>query len=159
VLLADSDLLQPARAALRNLRFQVDALISKVRAEILKLREVEGLITYQRLKQLCDEFIPTLTVDFEIEETALSPSVSTEVIAILTEILRNIASHSRATHVVIKMYMLNNQTCLEISDNGTGGLTMKDGHWGLLGMRERVEKLFGTLAIDLHAGTKITILL
>ena len=111
------------------------------------------------MKQLCDKFIPTVTVEFEIEETALSPSASTEVIAILTEILRNIASHSRATHVVIKMYMLNNQTCLEISDNGTGGITMKDGHWGLLGIRERVEKLFGTLAIDLHAGTKISILL
>jgi len=159
VLLSDSELSQQARAGLRNSRFQVDALISKVRAEILKLRESQVSISLQSIRKLTDELIPSLEVDFEIEETSLSPAVSNDVIAVLTEILRNIASHSRATHVVIKMYMLNNQMCLEISDNGTGGITMKEGHWGLLGMRERIENLSGTLAIDLHAGTKITILL
>ena len=159
VILADSGLSQQVRAALRSTRLNIDDLISKVRVEILKLRDSDTQFSQELLKKLAHEICPDIDFDFEIQDLDISPSHHVELSAIATEILRNIQAHSRATHVVIKAYMLNNKTCLEISDNGAGGVTVKDGHWGLIGIRERVEYLSGSFAIDHLLGTKISILL
>jgi NarL family two-component system sensor histidine kinase LiaS len=159
VLLADSDLSQSAREGLRTTRLHVDEIISKVRIEIFELREFSHQFTSESLKKLAREICPDIDFLFEIENLIISPSHQMELSTIATEILRNIQAHSRATHVVIKMYMLNNKTCLEISDNGAGGAIMKDGHWGLIGIKERVEYLSGSFAIDHLLGTKISILL
>ena len=159
VLLAEPGITQPVREGLRGSRFQIDDLISKVRNEILKLRDSSECFTQDSLKRLVLEICPTIECTFDVAEFLISPSHSSELSAIVTEILRNIQSHSRATHIVIKMYMLNNKTCLEISDDGTGGAVMKDGHWGLAGVKERIQNLSGSFAMDNQLGTKITILL
>ena len=159
VVLADSGLSQPVRAALRGTRLHIDTLISKVRVEILKLRDSDNQFTQESIAKLALEICPGIDFSFEIQDSLVSPTHSSELSAVMTEILRNIQSHSRATHVVVKIFMLNNKTCLEISDNGAGGVTMKDGHWGLIGIKERVENLSGSFAIDHQLGTKISILL
>ncbi|MCX6444308.1 MAG: histidine kinase [Actinobacteria bacterium] len=159
VLLADSVISQPVREGLRGSRFQIDELISKVRNEILKLRDTDEHFTQDSLKKLVLQICPTIECTFDVADLVISSSDSSELSAIVTEILRNIQAHSRATHIVIKTYMLNNKTCLEISDDGTGGAVMKDGHWGLAGVKERIENLSGSFAMDNKFGTKITILL
>jgi signal transduction histidine kinase len=45
---------------------------------------------------------------------------------------------------------------IEIQDDGSGGVSPKEGSFGLLGIQERVEKLNGEISIESNSkGTKI----
>jgi signal transduction histidine kinase len=103
--------------------------------------------------------MPEIPVDFELEEVLLSSAHADELLSISTEILRNTAQHSRATHVAINLYPVNNRTCLEISDNGIGGAQVKDGHFGLSGVIERVHNLQGSITIESIEGTRIALII
>jgi signal transduction histidine kinase len=68
-----------------------------------------------------------------------------ETLRIVQELLRNIEKHSGASKVRI-----------EIQDDGVGGVSLREGSYGLRGIQERVEKLNGEISIDSSAqGTKI----
>lgn len=68
-----------------------------------------------------------------------------ELLRVIQEALRNIEKHSGATTVSI-----------EIVDNGIGGVTPKEGSFGLVGLQERVAKINGEIRIDSSPkGTKI----
>jgi signal transduction histidine kinase len=159
LLLANPEISDEVRIGIRNSRFQIDDLISKVRLEIFALRAGPSSITNDSIKRLTDELCPDMQCSIDILENSVSSDISSELTNITSEILRNITAHARATQVAIKIYLLNNKTCLEISDNGTGGAEVKDGHWGLVGIQERVQKMHGTLVLDIQHGTRITILI
>jgi signal transduction histidine kinase len=68
-----------------------------------------------------------------------------ETLRIVQELLRNIEKHSGAKVVHI-----------EIQDDGGGGVSLKEGSFGLRGIQERIEKLNGEIMIDSNSqGTKI----
>ncbi len=68
-----------------------------------------------------------------------------ETLRIVQEVLRNVEKHSGASFVQI-----------EIQDDGSGGVSPKEGSFGLLGIQERVEKLNGEISIESNSkGTKI----
>lgn len=67
--------------------------------------------------------------------------------------LNNVARHARASNVEISLVRDVNRWCLSINDDGAGA-----SHWtgnaglGLVGMRERIEALGGTLEIESASG-------
>jgi two-component system sensor histidine kinase DesK len=65
---------------------------------------------------------------------------------ILREAVTNIARHAAASSAKIEMTRERSSACMQISDNGRGGID-HDGN-GLCGMRERVRALGGTLTIE-----------
>mgnify|MGYP000001618557 FL=1 len=68
-----------------------------------------------------------------------------ETLRIVQELLRNIEKHSGAKVVHI-----------EIQDDGGGGVSLKEGSFGLRGIQERIEKLNGEIMIDSNSqGTRI----
>lgn len=69
---------------------------------------------------------------------------------ILREAVTNIARHADASQARIGMTRERTSVCMEIIDNGRGGIEM-DGN-GLCGMRERVRALGGTLAFESPRG-------
>jgi signal transduction histidine kinase len=66
------------------------------------------------------------------------------------EATSNIVKHARATHVQLRLHADSAATVLEITDNGIGFTTDRTfpGHLGLTSMRERIELLGGTLAVE-----------
>jgi signal transduction histidine kinase len=75
------------------------------------------------------------------------------------ETLTNIVKHAQATEVAVELFDKDRKAILTIQDNGTGfqlpqdWLTLaRNGHLGLVGMRERVEAIGGRLEIDSHPG-------
>ena len=82
---------------------------------------------------------------------------------VATEALTNVTRHSRATQVTINITEAPGAVQMEITDNGKSFevekiLKTKSGkRLGLLGMRERVEMVGGTLSIDsiLNQGTTV----
>lgn len=159
LLLAEPSLDTVTRAQVRHTRLEIDALIAKVRSEILNLRSPEKISTSDRIREVATTQISDVPIDFTLDEVALSDACADELLIIATEILRNIAQHSRATHVAINLYPVNNRTCLEISDNGIGGAQVKDGHFGLSGVIERVHNLQGSITIESIEGTRIALLI
>jgi len=159
ILLADSSLSNFTRSQLRNTRLEIDALVAKVRSEILRLRQPNSSPLAARLERVIADSGLREMISFSSENVDLTDSQATELVAIATELLRNVESHSRATHVAINLYPVNNRTCLEVSDNGIGGARMQPGHVGLQGIVERVENLGGSITIESLKGTRIAILL
>lgn len=159
LLLAESSLSNAARSQLRDTRLEIDHLVSKVRTEILRLRQADSLQLSNELQKLIESHRYAADITFTSENIDISNENTLELIAIVTEILRNIERHSGATHVAINLYPINNRTCLEISDNGIGGARMEPGHFGLQGIVERVDSLGGSITMESLEGTHIAILI
>lgn len=70
---------------------------------------------------------------------------------IFQEALTNVARHSMATEVTVRLEWAEDRLDVEISDNGLGfdfGSATAEGHLGLLGMQERARELDGMLVLD-----------
>ena len=70
------------------------------------------------------------------------------------EALHNTIKHARASNVQIALECAADTNTLQISDDGTGfdPTGFFPGHLGLKSMRERAERLSGTLKIDSEPG-------
>lgn len=89
----------------------------------------------------------TLTLpDAELPQGSL---IATALFRILQESLTNVSRHAQASHVAIDLRQVDEQWILAIRDNGCGFQLAERSHAGigLIGMRERVQILHGSLAI------------
>ncbi len=78
---------------------------------------------------------------------------------ICQEALTNAAKHAQASEVRIRLAVTRSQVSLEIRDNGGGFVVPADwvelarqGHLGLVGMRERAEAVGGSMEISSQPG-------
>jgi signal transduction histidine kinase len=94
------------------------------------------------------------------EPREMHPIVRDEVYRIGYEAIRNAEMHSQASRLEVEL-RYTQDLALRISDNGCGidSGAMKDGHFGLVGMRERAERIGGklTLVSSPASGTEITL--
>lgn len=79
------------------------------------------------------------------------------------ECITNALKHADAAVIRIKLQFATDKLTLEIRDNGRGfdpakAVGAADGHFGVQGMRERMKRLGGTLALESSpgAGTRVT---
>ncbi|MEW5816287.1 MAG: sensor histidine kinase [Spirochaetota bacterium] len=66
---------------------------------------------------------------------------------LVQEGITNAIRHGSASEISISFSLLNNGVRLNIQDNGIGFVMLKEGY-GIIGMRERIEKLGGSLNIS-----------
>jgi signal transduction histidine kinase len=73
---------------------------------------------------------------------------------ICEEALANVVEHSHATRVEVVLDFTSQEVQLQIRDDGLGfdPKCSKMGHFGLLGLKERVISLFGVLSVDSAPG-------
>ncbi|MFZ0132217.1 MAG: ATP-binding protein [Desulfobacterales bacterium] len=98
----------------------------------------------------------------ESEAENLTQEESTAVFRIFQEILTNVARHAAASEVVIRLREEDDRLMLEVADNGKGitdALIDSATSLGLVGMRERVYALDGTIqfAGNTPKGTRVTV--
>jgi len=159
LLLSDEELTNKARSELRATRLSVDELVSKVRDEILALRRELKTPFHRALIELSERLVTKIELSVQVEEVLIRPETESELLAIASEILRNAATHSGATHIGVFFYPIDNRACLEIVDNGIGGAALHDGRYGIQGIIERVEAMDGIITMESMKGTRISILL
>ncbi|TMQ91999.1 sensor histidine kinase [Actinomadura soli] len=93
-------------------------------------------------------------------------AVRYEIVSIVREALANVERHADARHVTVS----RDAATLAVRDDGRGfvppqddrlGLLARDGHYGLIGMRERAHRIGGRLTVDGAPGhgTTVSILL
>lgn len=91
----------------------------------------------------------------EEKDLRLSPIEETMLALILREATTNILRHAQATEVRIHLVKTERGMRLEVVDNGCGRV-QQEGN-GILGMRERVAVLGGSLKLESGQGTRILI--
>lgn len=96
------------------------------------------------------------------QDFALDDNCSVAVFRILQESLSNVIRHAQANRVRIDLHKSDNMLLMEVADNGIGifpDCRRKANSFGLLGIKERVNTLGGTLAISSgqDQGTTLTI--
>ena len=159
LLLSEETIPSHTRSEIRATRFAIDELIGKVRSEILNLRNNSSASLSERVRTAASEIAAAIPLSLYIREVPLADIHHNTILAIASEILRNAVRHSRASHIGINLYPVNNQTCLEVIDNGIGGAQVKDGHFGIHGIIERVNSLGGSITIESIDGTRVAILI
>lgn len=122
-------------------------LISSLRTENIRSQKLlAGLGTELEMfrKQFFGVIHTELSADQNVNETLYR-----NFIYIFRESLNNIIKHAKASEVWIHIYIENNYLYMTVKDNGIGfevkWLDQLAGHYGLMGMRERVKSLDGRL--------------
>lgn len=82
----------------------------------------------------------------------LGKDATHELVMTLREALTNALSHAEAKLISVQVCFLEQELAIDISDDGRGfnpsEVTPVDGHYGIIGMTERVNLLGGTLKIE-----------
>lgn len=73
---------------------------------------------------------------------------------IVQEALSNIATHSGATHARLKVDFTSGYYVFTVRDNGSGGCTFTpvEGHYGMMIMRERAQRIGGEIKLESKKG-------
>lgn len=148
----------PSREELKRALDVADVAVAEARDRIAGLRDNSldlDLNTYLRnLVEGAGREMPfTLSYVGPEKPRNVRPSVSSELIAVVNESLANVSRHARAASVEIAVVCSWHEMVLTIRDDGIGIPSeiaaggMRAGHYGLLGMRERVASLCGRLTI------------
>jgi signal transduction histidine kinase len=104
----------------------------------------------------------SITTRFRADELPdrLPVEIETAVFRIAQEALTNVARHSQARHVEVALTHDDHSLCLEVHDHGVGlptGDAPKPRGTGLVGIRERVRALGGTVALSSGSGTRLEV--
>jgi two-component system sensor histidine kinase DegS len=93
----------------------------------------------------------------------LAPDLETVLYRVTQESLNNVGKHAAASRVSVLLVAENGTVRLRINDDGVGfdlftaSRLLSEGHFGLAGMRERVEMVGGSLSIDTNPGAGTTV--
>jgi PAS domain S-box-containing protein len=140
----------------------VTELIRQVREMSLKLRPsmLDDLGLLPTLIWHIEHYTAQTQIKVDFEQNGLqekfSPEINTALYRIVQEALTNVARHSKAKEVLIRMWTNDNNIFLRIEDHGRGftsSTLSSSGSTGISGMRERVLLLGGKLNIETAPGS------
>ena len=151
------------RAELADLRTQLRGGLEEIRKIIFLLRPMalDDLGLTPTLRKFVQDFEERTRIkaSFEVtgKERRLPGAMEVALFRLAQEALNNVQRHARATFVSLKLNFTDAEVRMTIQDNGVG-FQMNErnsrdrsrfhSQFGLMGMRERVELLQGTLQID-----------
>ena len=160
---AARQLLDVARQMLRYSLEETKRSVMDLRSQALETRDLQGALT-----NLARQMTLGTRVHAEVRVTGqpqrLDAAQEHHLLRIGLEALTNALKHGDATYIDIELQFGPEATNLIVSDNGQGlrrGERAAAGaHFGLQGVRERVDKLGGLLEIDSPpgAGTRLAVM-
>ncbi|MGV3533387.1 MAG: histidine kinase, partial [Chthoniobacteraceae bacterium] len=152
-----------ARSALQLASAMVRRSQSETHRAVWDLREPialdGGLLAalHSTLSALAPEDGPEVQIHVHGDERSLPQQSESHLLRIAAEAVTNARKHADATHVQVDVFFEDAAVRLTVTDDGRGfdatSLPLPhDGHFGLFGMRERVQKLGAQLQIQSHFG-------
>lgn len=139
------------------MRGQIDSIIEYIRRIATQLRPklLDDFGFVEAIEWLISDFRERTAIRCRfrsnLKHMSIDPKASTIIFRIIQETLTNIMRHSGASSVTIDMKKTSAQLNIEVKDNGVGinENDMKANRsLGILGMRERVSILNGTIKIE-----------
>jgi signal transduction histidine kinase len=162
---------QGARAGLEAALLAADDVMTQAReqAHALRLEDLSDLCAALAEIVAATPFDPPIQVRLTVEGRTrpLKPLVALEISRIVREALFNIAQHAHAPAAGIAVGFEAGYLAVRVHDDGVGiaadalGRCESEGHGGMIGMRERAERIGGTLTISSgpDEGSEITLTL
>jgi signal transduction histidine kinase len=154
--------------AIGSLRELAVSTLQDVRRLAVELRPkaLDDFGLLPALKRLGQTVRESSSLDVQVEARLgaerLPPEAETSVYRIVQEALTNVVRHAEARHVSVVVTRKNASVSVVIEDDGKGfepERAAEGGGVGLLGMRERVQLLDGTLAVESSPGAGTTLVL
>jgi signal transduction histidine kinase/ligand-binding sensor domain-containing protein len=158
------------RLRLQRLLDGADALIAEARDRVYSLRQADAGARdpLAGLAAFGHELAAGTGIAFELrrhaEPAPLPEDVGREVLLVVREALGNAFRHAGAGRVALDFAVRDGRQVFTVSDDGTGiaAATLangRPGHFGLVGMRERAQRLGAELELqsDAERGTRVSL--
>lgn len=101
---------------------------------------------------------PEVRFVIDIPDASFGPEADTAVLAVIREAITNAVKHAAPCTVEVSAIDIGGEVALSVADDGPGLSRRGGGGYGLIGMRERVEALGGTLTVaDRPGGRGVTV--
>jgi len=151
---------------LANLRSLVDGLMKAAHRQAWELRppELDDMGLEIALRHYTSDWSARtgVSVDFQAvgwEDGRADPAVETTLYRVVQEALTNVARHAAASQVSVVLERSGTGVSAIIEDNGSGfeSDSEENGRLGILGMRERMTLIGGTLEIESAPETGTTV--
>lgn len=139
-------------SSLGHIREGLTTAVEDLRGIIADLRsESAGSLVASLHKALGDPNDPEVSITVHEHRKPQSTAMR-QILAIATEAIRNAQRHAEATTIIIDGTVDRDRVDIEIRDDGTGfdPTELPDGHYGVLGMRERADRIGAK--IDIRSG-------
>ena len=151
-------------AALAELREIVVATLQDVRRLAVELRPkaLDDFGLVPALERLTDSFAEQTGIAMHLEsrlpESRLPSEIETVLYRVVQEALTNVVKHAQAEHVSVLLHSKPGRVAAVIEDDGRGFADEDETEGiGLLGMRERVALVGGTVTLETRPGAGTTI--
>lgn len=160
---------------LSDLKTQVRSGLEEVRKIIFNLRPMalDDLGLIPTLRKYIQDFEDRARIRMKFEvvglESRLPSAMEVAVFRLVQEALSNVVKHAKASYVSVEVTFQKQMVKLVIQDNGVGfnldrlemQINKGNSHFGIMGMRERIELLEGRMDMEtaVNAGTKIVMLI
>ena len=159
--LIDTDT-ERAKVELKALRGHIRSTLAEIRRIIFDLRPmaIDDLGLVPALRGIMDVFRDQYGLFTEVvvvgEERRIEDHIEIGMFRVAQEALNNVMKHAHASSVRIRVEFAPTAVTLIVEDDGQGfdepGEDPGAGHFGLLGMRERLQLLDGSLTIKSSKG-------
>ncbi len=157
-----NDRTEKVRAIVANAMQQARAALSDARRAIDDLRQpsLDNLDSALRLEISRFTEATGIPCHFHADQTPPVPdAVKETILRAVAEALTNIANHAQARNVTVSLQAKDKSLSVTIQDDGVGfdAAAIAPGHYGLLGIRERVRLVNGSFDIQSGNGTTLKI--
>jgi signal transduction histidine kinase/streptogramin lyase len=155
-----------ARGKLESVLEQADRTLGEGRDQVHELRSGADIV--QALRQAGEALRaehPATGFALEVagRQRRLQAQAGEEMKEIGLEALRNACRHAGGTRVDVRIAFDEEGCALRVADDGRGMTEgsvrqrIEEGHWGMLGMRERAARIGATLSVDSVPGRGTTV--
>jgi signal transduction histidine kinase len=142
--------------------------MDEARQAVWNLRQSGTAELFSQLERMADQISHEFGIAVKCQVSGrpfgFDQSTVHEVLMVVREALYNAIRHGRPTAVRVEVEFAYDRCIVKVTDDGTGfdaaALSVSpNGHYGLIGIRERVERIGGRFSMDsrVGAGTRLVI--
>lgn len=137
--------------------------LTEARRSVMDLRmsELETQDLPTALSTSAPQWVPDSRIDINVSTLAFKEKLSNDaeqnLLRIAQEAVANAVKHANPKTISVHLEKDGRFLLLRVKDDGqgfepSGTMSLEDGHFGILGMRERAERLGGELTLASHPG-------
>jgi signal transduction histidine kinase/ligand-binding sensor domain-containing protein len=139
-----------ARQAIWNMRHERETSVDLIAA-------LKGVAVQTTRESEAGEQGTVVAFEHDVERMTVGASVAHEILMTVREAVYNSAQHSRCGRVEMDLKVRGDELVINVADNGCGfamdgAEVAAEGHYGIVGMRERVQRLGGQMELTSARG-------
>jgi signal transduction histidine kinase/ligand-binding sensor domain-containing protein len=144
--------LELARKMARHSMTEARRAVMDLRSSVLEGRDLAEALKVGALAWAAPAGVP-VELDVSSPQKQLPQEMEQNLLRIAQEAVTNAAKHARASRVCVKLHSDQQNLYLRVADDGKGfnvsdGLNAFEGHFGLVGMQERTQRMRGLFRVE-----------